>query len=139
MGSELVVDCVCGAMAEAAVAAAINAHCGERDVGDFGFEAGAAKVEDNVVTLWIEECYCVWSIQYTVEDGVATEVEGSRSEDDPGMPPCDTSFNLTIPGVASAIGAFQPSPSDAHPAVAAAIKAHCGERDVGSFGFEAGA
>eukprot|EP00658_Telonema_sp_P-2_P079327 TRINITY_DN7631_c0_g2_i1.p2 TRINITY_DN7631_c0_g2~~TRINITY_DN7631_c0_g2_i1.p2 ORF type:complete len:138 (+),score=33.95 TRINITY_DN7631_c0_g2_i1:95-508(+) len=48
---------------------------------EFGFEKGMARVRGNVVTLWIEECYSSWSVEYRVDlNGTAVEVTGSREE-----------------------------------------------------------
>merc|ERR1711998_76449 len=81
-------------------AAAVKAFCGERPIESFGFESGIAKVENTKVTLWFEECYATWSIEYIVDaEGVAEEVPGSRTPDDGTETPPDISFDTEIPGV----------------------------------------
>lgn len=65
-------------MAEAAVAAL----AGDRPVFSLGFESGLARVRGSTVTLWIEECYCAWTVDFQVSNGVAVQVDGSRSDED---------------------------------------------------------
>eukprot|EP00656_Telonema_subtile_P019749 TRINITY_DN20958_c0_g1_i1.p1 TRINITY_DN20958_c0_g1~~TRINITY_DN20958_c0_g1_i1.p1 ORF type:complete len:172 (+),score=34.26 TRINITY_DN20958_c0_g1_i1:79-594(+) len=77
--------------------AALKAHVGDRDANEMGYESMLASVRGNLVTFFVEECYCTWTIEYRVGlNGTAEEVEGSRSEEDCGKPDSGPEFDTPV-------------------------------------------
>merc|ERR1711924_319696 len=55
-----------------------------------------AKVEGKKVTIYAEECYGWWTIEYEVDGGEATLVEGSQTQIDGNISEPDPSFAIHI-------------------------------------------
>jgi hypothetical protein len=63
---------------------AVYALLGGRDSTNLGFDTIMTRIRDDgtVVEIFVEECYATWTSQYSVANGVAEFIEGSRSGDD---------------------------------------------------------
>ena len=65
---------------------AVHALLGGRDPTNLGFDTILTRIRDpvrgTVVEIFVEECYATWTSQYSVVNGAAEFIEGSRSGDD---------------------------------------------------------
>ena len=63
---------------------AVHALLGGRDSTNLGFDTILTRIRDDgtVVEIFVEECYATWTSQYSVVNGAAEFIEGSRSGDD---------------------------------------------------------
>lgn len=90
---------------EEKILAAVKCLTGEDNersinLSNWGYRQGAAKVENNLISLWIEECYIANTFQYEIgEDGVCKQVSPTNAEGDYDKKLPDESFNLSIKGL----------------------------------------
>jgi len=77
--------------------AAAWAYLDGKDPTSCGIESGIAKVEDHLVTLWIEEGWATWTVQFSLDSNdVPTMVPGSKTQDDLTKSPAPEGFDTPL-------------------------------------------